>query len=169
MPTASLALTVEQDALAQVGRILKDEADGKSLRRDLVRELKATTDHPIARAQAGIRSTPSKGITQGMPLRQTVAASIKPVVRLAGKQTGVSIRQARTTNLRGFKSAGRRFNRANFRHPVFGDMSTWVVQGGNHEWFDRPMQAARPEAKAAVVRAVDGLAQTLAARAAARQ
>lgn len=156
-------LSVDQQALRAVARILKDEADGKYLRRELVKRLKMSTVGPIAAAQAEIRSSPSRGLTEGQPLRATVAASLKPVVRLSGSQTGVSIRQTRTPGLRGFDMAGRRFNRQQFRHPVYG--RKWVVQRGNPEWFDRPMQDAKPEWRDDVLMVVKNLAATIAERA----
>lgn len=170
MAGAPIELTIDQQGLAMVARVLKSEADGKALRRDLIRTLKATAEAPISKARSEMLATPSRGLTQGQSLRATVAKSIKPVSRLSGQATGVSIRQARTPELRNFKMAGRRFNRGDFRHPVFGT-DRYVVQSGNLEWFDRPMQDAKPEFKADVLRVVQDLADTLAARArvAARQ
>lgn len=170
MPSGPIELSVDQQGLADVARVLRSEADGKTLRRDLMRELKATAAAPIAAAKAEILSGPSQGLTNGQSLRSTVARSIKPTSRLSGQMTGVSIRQARTPELRNFKMAGRRFNRGSFRHPVFGT-TRYVVQIGNPEWFDGPMQQAKPEFKADVLRVVQDLADTLAerARAAARQ
>lgn len=157
-------LTLDQRGLVEVARVLKGEADGKTLRRNLIRELKSTADRPIAKAKAEILATPSRGLTQGQSLRAEVARTIKPVSRLTGQRTGVSIRQAQTPNLRNFKMAGRRFNRGTFRHRVFGS-DVFVDQQGNLDWFDRPMQEAKPEFKADVLRVVQGLADTLAARA----
>ncbi len=164
MAGAPLDLTVDQANMAAVARALKGEADGKLLRRELVRSLKATTAGPIGEAKAEMLSTPSRGLTSGQSLRSTVANSIKPVSRLSGASTGVSIRQTRTPELRNFKMAGRRFNRASFRRRVFGSEG-FVVQVGNPRWFDDAMQDAKPEFKADVVRVVQELADTLAQRA----
>lgn len=163
-------MTVDQANLAAVARVLKSEADGKTLKRDLMKALKSTAAAPIGQARAEMLATPSKDLGRGMSLRSTVANSIKPQSRLSGGMTGVSIRQARTPQLRNFKMAGRRFNRGDFRRPVFGT-DRYVVQAGNREWFDRPMQDAKPEFKADVLRVVQDLTDTLAARAsvAARQ
>lgn len=163
MASGPIELTVDQQGLAAVARVLKSEADGKTLRRGLMRELKSTAAAPIARAQAEILATSSQGLSRGVSLRSTVAHSIKPTSRLSGQMTGVSIRQAQTPQLRNFKMAGRRFNRSSFRRPVFG-AARYVVQVGNPEWFDRPMQAAKPDFKADVQRVVQELANTLAAR-----
>lgn len=170
MAPGPIELTVDQANLAAVARVLKDEADGKTLRRDLMRELKATAAAPIADAKSGILATPSKGLHSGQSIRSEIARTVKPTARLSGRTTGVSIRQSSTGNVRDFKMAGRRFNRGNFRHPVFGT-ARYIVQPGNKDWFDRPMQAAKPDFKADVLRVVQDLADTLAqrARAAARQ
>lgn len=170
MAGAPFELTVDQQALVAVARVLKSEADGKTLRRDLIKTLRAATEGPISKAKAEMLATPSRGLTSGQSLRSTVANSIKPVSRLSGQRAGVSVRQSQTPNLRSFKMAGRRFNRGTFRRPVFGT-ARYVVQSGNLKWFDRPMQDAKPEFKADVLRVVQDLADTLAARAraAARQ
>lgn len=158
-------LTVDQQALRDLARVLKDEADGKLLRRELTKALRKTADAPIGAAKAEALKIPSVGTSHGQPLRQSVASSLKPVVRLSGKTTGVSIRQTRTPGLRGFALAGRKFNRPTFRHKVYG-REVWVDQKtfGN-QWFDRPMQASIPDATADVSRVVQDLADTLAARA----
>lgn len=161
--SAPFELTIDQQAMKNVASALKSEADGQLLRRELIKRLKMSTRPAISQAQAGIRSAPSHGLTQGQSLRATVATSIKPVVRLSGKQTGVSIRQTGTPGLRGFKMAGRRFNRAQFRHPVYG--RAWALQRGKPEWFDRPMQASKPEWEADVQAVIRNLAATIAARA----
>lgn len=170
MAGGPIELSIEQQGLAMVARVLKSEADGKTLRRNLIRELKAAAEEPISKARSEMLATPSRGLTRGASLRSTVAKSIKPVSRLSGQATGVSIRQARTPELRNFKMAGRRFNRGDFRRPVFGT-ARYVVQSGNKEWFDRPMQDAKPDFRDDVLRVVQELADTLAARAraAARQ
>lgn len=162
-------LSVDQQALAAVGKALRSEADGKFLRRELIKTLKRTADEPIDRAKAAILAAPSKGLTEGQPLRAAIAASIKPTARLSGRTTGVSIRQSRTPQVRTFPMAGRRFNRGPFRRPVYG--KAWVTQTGQVDWFDRPMQDSKPDFKRDVTRVVQDLADTLAARArdAARQ
>lgn len=161
---APVELTVDQDSLVAVARVLKSEADGKFLKRELTKALKATAERPIAEAKSEILATPSKGLHGGTSLRAEVARSLKPISRFSGQRAGVSIRQSTTPNLRNFKMAGRRFNRGNFRHPVFGT-ATYVDQAGNREWFDRPMQDAKPEFRDDVLRVVQDLADTLAARA----
>lgn len=168
---APLELSIDQRGLVDVARVLKSEADGKFLRRELIKALKATAGAPIAQAKSGILSAPSRGLHGGQSLRAEVARTIKPVTRLSGRMTGVSIRQAGTPNLRNFKMAGRRFNRGYFRHPVFGNTEVWVGQTGKPEWFDGPMRNAAPDFKDDVLRVVQELADTLAARAraAARQ
>lgn len=166
--SSPLALSVDQRALADVAKLLKNEADGKLLRRELSKALRSAADRPIAKAKSEIMAAPSRGLTTSQPLRSTVARSIKPSVRLSGRQTGVSIRQSATPNLRGFRNAGRKFNRASFRHPVHGNRQVWVTQRTHAAgWFDRPMRDSQPEFKAEVLRVVQDLADTLAARAAA--
>lgn len=156
-------LTIEQQNMTALARALKSEADGKLLRRDLLRALRATADTPVSEAKARIRATPTRGLRNGVSLRNEVANSIKPVARLSGQMTGVSIRQSGTSQLRQFKMAGRRFNRGSFRRPVFGT-ARYVVQQGNKGWFDDPMKDAGPEAKEAVLGVIVDMSERIARR-----
>lgn len=159
-----IELTLEQQALVAVSRALKSEADGKYLRKELVRQLRVTAAPPIRDAKAAILATPSHGNTIGPSIRQEIAKRIKPVVRTSGTLTGVSIRVSKTTNVRGFTMAARRFNRPQFRRQVYG-RGVWVVQRGNPQWFDEAVQGHRQEFHDDVVAVVQRLADELAIRA----
>lgn len=191
--TPLIELSVDQQALRDVARLLKDEADGKDLRRELTKGLRLAVDKPVKEAQSNILAAPSKGHA-GVPLRQSVARSVKPQVSLAGNQVGVKVRQRKTPDVRGFDTAGRQFNKGVFRHPVFdhppapqtaqarrrtrrrrelgsyGADKRWTRQTtGSTGWFDKPMLAHREPVKDAVLKIVQDLADTIAARIKARQ
>lgn len=161
---APLVLSVDQRALADVARLLRSETDGKTLRKELVKTLRATAEPAIRDAKASIQAMPSHGLSQGVPLRQEIAKRIKPVVRTSGARTGVSIRVGRTPNVRGFTHAARRLNKPQFRHKVYG-RDVWVVQRGKPGWFDDPIQARKPEFRDDVIAVVQRLAHELAIRA----
>lgn len=167
MPSSSrppVELTVDQRALVEVARVLRTQADGKELRKGLVKGLRASAEPAIREAKASILAAPSQGRTVGAPIRQEIAKRIKPVVRTSGSRTGVSIRVGKTSNVRGFNQAARQFNKPQFRHRVYGG-DRWVVQRGKPGWFDDPMQARKPEFRDDVVAVVQRMADELAIRA----
>lgn len=161
-----IELNVDQSALAEAAAALKSEADGKGLRRDLLRELKATTTPLVSDLKSAAQSIPSSGLAQnqGQPLRQAIAASIVPQVRLSGKNTGVAVRAKSTPHVRGFRWAARRMNRDSFRHRVYG-RDVWVEQRGKPGWFDDTTKARRDDLKRAVLDAVEDMAKRIANRA----
>lgn len=163
-----LQLSVEQSDLQAVAKILRSEADGKELRKMLVRDLRQTAQPAVAALKSNIQAAPSKGLphTEGPPLRQAIARQVKPVIRLSGKQTGVSIQAKKTPNVRGFSAAPQRFNRPSFRHKVYG--GPWVTQVGSPRWFDNEVRDRRDNFRDDVIGVVQGLADLLAARARSR-
>lgn len=163
MPASPLQLSVDQQSMANVAKAMRSEADGKELRKQLLRALKAEAAPVVTALKASINSAPSQGLSAGGSLRTAVAASVKPVVRLSGKATGVAIRQTGTPNLRGFNLAGRRFNDRSFRRRVYG--KAWVTQTGAPRWFDNEAAKHREEFRRDVLAAVQAVADVLAQRA----
>jgi hypothetical protein len=163
-PRSALTLSVDQKALTRVAQALREEADGKALRKDLTRELRQAVQPAVVELRASIRSAPSRNVTPTVPLRAAIARGIVPQVRTTGKQTGVSVRVRQTTQVRGFTNAGRRFNRRSFRHPVFGNRSVWVTQVGKPYWFDEPMNRRRNEMRGAALDAIEDMAKRIATR-----
>lgn len=161
--SSPLELTVDARSLANLAQVLKGEADGKELRKQLGKDLRAAAQPVVTDLRAAIRATPSSGPPHGAPLRPAIAAGIGAQVRYTGPRTGVSIR-VRRPSVRGFTAAPRRFNQQSFRHPVFGDTSTWVTQVGAPLWFDAVMDRSRDDARTAVVAAIDAMADQIAAR-----
>lgn len=138
---------------------MKAEADGKRLRRDLLRNMRAPTSSTVTDLKASIREA---GTGSGSPpITQAIASVIKPSVRLSGRNTGVSIRAGKTSNVRGFNQAARRFNRPSFRHRVFGS-DTWVEQVGKPGWFDDTTRAHRVEIRTGVFAAVEQMKRRIA-------
>jgi hypothetical protein len=164
MPARPLELTVDQQQLAAIAKAMKADTAAKDLRRELLRNLKAAAAPAVKDAKSAIASMPSQGLTQGESLRQGIARQIKPVVRLTGQRTGVTIQVGRTPNLRGFGMAGQRTNRKSFRHRVYG-RQVWVAQNGKYMWFDATMGSHRAEFRTSVLDAVQAMADQMAARA----
>ena len=150
-----IELTSDQRQIIAAAKALKAEADGKILRRELLKELKATTTPLISDLKAAALSIPSSGGSAGgQALRPAIAASLKPTVRLSGQGTGVKIRASKTPQVRGFSLAGRRMNKASFRRQVFG-RGVWVEQTGKPGWFDDTTKGRNDDIRRDVLKAID--------------
>lgn len=159
-------LSVDQRDLQIVGKALKDEADGKALRRDLMREMKAAVAPLQSETRAAVLAIPSQGGPRdGAPLRQAIAASIRTETRFSGRSTGVGVRARGRGMPRGFRLGARALNRTRpWRHKVFG-RDVWVFQTPSRpQWFDNPARRRQPEMKTAVRRSLDEMAQRIASR-----
>ena len=159
---AGYSLTIEQRALVALGRALRAEADGKQLRRDLIKELKKPLAPAVSEIKAGVMAMPASGIpSAGESLRRAVARRIKSEAKLSGRAVGVRVRARRTPAVRGFANAPKRLNSPKgWRHPVFG-RDQWVSQLGKPHYFDEPLQGRRQEFRRAVIRAMDQAARRL--------
>lgn len=160
---APLEFSLDQRALVQVQKALRTESDGKALRRDLVKELRATVAPIIPEVRSAVRSIPATTIANPS-LREAVASQVKAQVRLGGKTPGVAVRVGTARDPRGFRFAARRLNRGQWRHKVFGQ-DVWVEQrSGRTGWFDAVMLRHRDDAREAVGKAVHAMAVRIAER-----
>lgn len=155
--------TVDQKAVHAIRDAMAAEADGKQLRRDLLRELREVGKPLVPDLQSAVRSIPA--VTRAEPpLRDAVAQQVTVGARMSGRQTGLRIAVGTKKDPRGFRFAGRRLNsRKGWRHPVFG-RDTYVQQYGR-EWFDPTVLKRRDDARAAVMAAIDAMARRIADRA----
>lgn len=155
-------LTIEQRGLAELGRALRREADGKAMRRDLIRELRKPTAPAVAEIKAGVMSMPATGLpAAGEPLRAAVARKVRTEVKLSGYAVGVRVKASKTPALRGFRNAPKRLNSPKgWRHPVYGS-AAWVSQRGQPGYFDDPLKHRRPEFRRGVLQAMDATARRL--------
>ena len=138
--------------------------DRKALRRELIKARRATTGPLVEDLKQSAMAIPSSAAhAADAPLRPKIAASIKPVARLSGQRTGVSVKAKKTSDVRGFSMAARRMNRKTFRHRVFG-RDVWVNQTGQPNWWDDTVKGRRDEIKRDVMKAVEELVELLAKR-----
>lgn len=158
-----IEFTVDQREIQRVAKALKEQADGKDLRKFLIRDMRAAAGPTVVDLQAAISSSPAR-VSASPGLRPAIARGIRPAVRLNGASTGVSIRAGTTPGVRGFRQAARLFNRPSFRHPVFGGPG-WADQVGRPNWFDDTTAAHRDEIHRSAMAAVQSMADLLAARA----
>lgn len=148
-------LSVQDRQLRELARHLKSLEDGKKLRRDLAKRLRVAVKPVVVQAKAAIKSMPSKGRGSGPSMRAAIAKRVSAQSRIStGRTAGVKI-VARKPALRGFANAPQRFNRKNFRHPVFGDTDQWVTQAGKQGWFDDTIAKNRLRFRLAVMGAME--------------
>lgn len=154
---------VSADDLRDIATALKYEENGSRLRRQLAKELREAVAPAVADAKGRLMSMGSSGRARhGEPLRRAVASRMQVQARLTGKAAGVKVRARKSGMPRGFANAPKRLNRdGGWRHPVFGNRNVWVEQRGAPGWFDDPMQQRTAEYRAAVERAVKGMADRI--------
>lgn len=159
-------LTVEQQGLADFAKALKAEADGKQLRKDLSKQLKAALDPIKEQAKSNLLGIASAGLTRGQPLRQTVANQLKAEARLSSRNAGARLRVRRKGMPRGFTNAPKALNNPQgWRRQVFSS-GVFVQQiAVPTEWFDRAARDGRKGAQAAAMEAVDQMRQRIIKRA----
>lgn len=160
----AIELSIDQQALQALTRALRAEDDGKKLRRDLANNLRHALEPAVADIKSGVMALGSAGLsTAGGGLAAAVAKNVKAEARLTGRSTGARIRIRTTPGVRGFTHAPRRVNSPKgWRHPVFGDRDTWVQQIGVPGFFDRPIAARRTALRAAVLEAMEDMAERIA-------
>jgi hypothetical protein len=163
MAAVSARVSVEGDMLNRLGKRMRAEANGATLRKELIADLRAAVQPGVAAVQGQLRGLPSSSVaTAKPPLGTYLASRVRPQVRLSGRSTGVAIRIGQTPKLRGFNLAARRLNRKNWRHPVFGHTDRWVQQDSPIEgYFDRSLGADRAKYRAAVLAACRRMAERL--------
>lgn len=148
---------------------LKAEADGKELRRDLVRNLRAAAQPALVAVRSAVMvggaSTPRRASeADARPFRATVARNTTIRVRTSGRRIGVSIRAKRVA-IRGIDDVAWTLNnKASWRHPLFGNREHWYATTGRKGWFDGTLKAFRPQFVAAAGEALDAVAERISAR-----
>lgn len=159
-------LRVETHAgLDALVRRIREEEDGKQLRKELAKNLREELKPAAALAKSGIMSMSSAGPGVSPALRSSIAKKIRPEVKLGGRWSGARVKAFKTRNVRGFVNAPKRTNRARgWRHPVFGNTDTWVTQRGREQWFDRALEGRQAQYKAAVMAAMEAMARRIAGR-----
>lgn len=155
------------EGLDALVRALRAEEDGKALRKDLAKNMRAALKPAAVEAKSSILAMPSSGIMPTAPaLRTSIARKIRPEVKLGGHWSGARVKAFKTKNLRGFPNAPKRTNRASgWRHPVWGNKEKWVTQTGKVDWFDRAFQGREGTYKQAVEQAMEDMARRIADRA----
>lgn len=163
----AIELSVDQRAVQRVRRALREEEDGKTLRKELVADLKKAVAPGVSAVASRLSGIPNHSATPSSPaLGSYLASRVKPQVRLSGRSTGVAVRIGQTPNLRGFKNAARWLNRKSWRHKVFGNPEVWVTQQSPMPgYFDDTLSRGKDDYRKAVVQALEAMARRIAGRA----
>lgn len=164
-PPFSLGVETHE-GLASLVRAIRAEEDGRHLRKELAKNMRAALRPAAAEAKSSIMAMSSAGLPTSPALRSTVAKKIRPEVKLGGRWSGARVKAFKTKNVRNFPNAPKRLNRAGgWRHPVYGNREVWVQQRGKVDWFDRSFEGRESHYKAAVEAAMENMARRIASRA----
>ncbi|MFB7866999.1 hypothetical protein [Streptomyces sp. NPDC056069] len=163
-PPFELRLETHEGLMA-LTRAIRAEADGKELRKELAKNMREALKPAAGEAKSKIMAMSAAGPGTSPALRSSIARKIRPEVKLGGRWTGARVKAFKTKNVRGFANAPKRTNRPRgWRHLVYGRADSWVTQYGKTHWFDNAMEGIEPNAKAAVLDAMEDMARRLAAR-----
>jgi hypothetical protein len=148
--------------LLALARACDDEADGRQMRGEVAANLHAALEPAVAEVRGAILGMSSGGLPHdGEPLRAAVASAVRSDIRLSGKFAGARIQVTKRGMPRGFANAPKRLNaRRGWRHRVFG-RDVWVTQIGEPGWFDDTMARGHRRYRAAVEKAMDGMANRI--------
>lgn len=158
-------LRCTHEGLDSLVRALREEEDGKQLRKDLAKNMREALKPGAVEAKSSIMAMSTAGMGTSPALRPAIARKIRPEVKLGGRWSGARVKAFKTKNVRGFPNAPKRTNRASgWRHPVWGNREVWVQQHGKIDWFDRAFQGREGEYQRAVVNAMEEMARRIASR-----
>lgn len=169
---AEVSLTVTPD-LKDVTARLKQYAEGggKELKKQLAKEMRGLGDKIVRAEQDAARRTKVRGVKSsggvrykrggsaagsGKGIRGPVANSIMRRNRLSGREVGVEVRASKGRMPPGLQKMPWNLNRGGWRHPVFGDRSTWAAQVVSPSGF---FWRARDEMKPVIQRQIQELAR----------
>ncbi|MFJ5888080.1 hypothetical protein [Streptomyces californicus] len=159
-------LSVTHEGLDALVRAIRQEADGKALRKDLAKSMRDALRPGAATAKSSIMGMASSGTGTGPGLRAGIAKKIRPEVKLGGRWTGARVKAFKTPGLRHFPNAPKRTNRRDggWRTLTYG-REPWRTQTGKRQWFDDAFANDTDIHIAAVQEAMEAMARRLAARA----
>lgn len=156
--------SIEQKQIRALAKAVKQEEDGKQLRKDLVNDIKKSVGPAISAVQSKLAIPRHSAIRSSPPIGSYLASRVKPQVRLSGRTTGVAIKIGKTPRLRGFTFAARRFNRRTWRHRVFGN-DVWVTQTSPIPgFFDETLQRNKERYREAVIQSLERTQARIASR-----
>src|SRR6266700_6098635 len=150
-PRVNVTVTTRgADKLTRLGRALKDAGD-----KDLQRELRRA----MQRGGKPLKDAARKGALERLPKRGGLAervASSKFGVRTSTAGKGASVR---IIGRSGYDLQG--MDEGLIRHPVWGNRKKWVSETVKPGWFSDAEEAAAPQGRDELVKAIDDVAAKL--------
>lgn len=148
--------------LARVHAGLGRMADGKRLRKEFVKEVRAEVRPVAAKVRAAYRANPSKNQPNTPAgrgdLRKLLARAVTVQVR-TGRNATVSLKVDGRKMPEGMKGVPSLYERRRpWRHPVYGNREVWVSQRGQPT-FDRIVRQAAPGVRRRVGKIAEGVAR----------
>lgn len=114
--------------LRRITKALKAQGDGKQLRKQFSKELRAAAAPLVPAVRASIRAIPSE--TGKGELRAAMSRATRLSVRTVGRQASVAI-QVDGSRMPDGKRALQQYmegTKKPWRHPVYGNTDVWVTQ-----------------------------------------
>jgi hypothetical protein len=150
--------------LKRLAKDFRQASNGKELRKEFTTQVRAVLRPVVDEVKGAYRAGPSQGhegwggVRKREPGLRTMLAKVTQMqVRTSGKQAGVRLRvsgKRMPSGYRGLPKAVEGQGRP-WRHPVFGDRTTWVQQPSRPEFYPvverhvddvaRAVEAARDE------------------------
>lgn len=163
----AMEVKVDDRGLRELAAAIREEANGKQLRKDLIKSLRTAVEPGVRAVQGRLRSMPHHSHLASAPtpgLGTYLAGRTRAQVKLTGRSAGVAVRIPQTPQLRGFKFAARRLDRGHWRHQVFGK-GIWVSQVSPiPNYMDTTLTRDKAKYRAAVVAAMDDMRDRLGRR-----
>jgi hypothetical protein len=141
---------------------LRTVADGKAMRRDLMKGLRQGVLPAVASVKAAALALPAHG-PKSTGLRRRIARATSPQVRTGGRNPIVRVRISRR-GMGDQAALPRVLNERQFRHPVYGNRDLWVSQRGVPGWFERAIRPTEPAVRKEMEAVLDRLEKSLAHR-----
>lgn len=135
--------------LKKLNKQLRQMADGKAIKKDLTQGLRNVLKPIVPEIRAAYRAAPSMGhdfMARGSrgreDLRALLSKATRVEVRLAGRFAGARIRVDGRRMPDRMKSLPRYWegedsgSKGRWRHPIYGDRTTWVQQQPRPRFYD---------------------------------
>lgn len=146
--------------LAKLSRELRHVGDGKTLRRQMTKELRSAAKPLVPAVRSAIRSIPTTGAGH-TGLRSRMAKATRLRVKTSGRDAQVAIlvdpakmpagQKALPMEMEGVKR---------WRHPVYGNTDVWVTQKP-HPYFFRTVAPLGRKSKTAVNKVLKDLTRQI--------
>lgn len=162
-----MVVSMEADAKIAMGKLKKamaEAANGKQIKREVSKELRGLMKPLETEMRQRVLRLPSKGHS-GTSMRSAIAKQTRAATRWSGPNMGVSVVQKARGMPRGFRFAGRVFNRVDGWNPTTlgGVVEHQEIKPA--KWFDGATPGIRPEAVRAMHEALEAAAVKIGASA----